>query len=83
MFNFFKPKSNSNNLSQIKLKTGGMHCSSCAVNIDLTLEEMAGVHQCQTNFAQSVTTVDYDPAVIKTTTIKKAIENLGYKIVAS
>lgn len=83
IFNFFRTKPKAGGLVDIKLKTDGMHCSSCAVNIDLALEELTGVTNSKTNFARSETKVEYDPKIVKTQTIKKVVEDLGYKVVSA
>ena len=43
----------------------GMHCSSCAILIDETLEEIPGVASASTNLRQECTTVEYDPSPAK------------------
>lgn len=82
-FNLFKKPAVPKDAKTIKFKTDGMHCSSCAVNIDLTLEELPGVFNAKTNYAQSSTKVEYDEKVIKAATLKKSVEDLGYKVVSS
>lgn len=83
MFNLFKPKqpkSQNNDRKTETLKLSGLHCSSCAVNIDLALEDLLGV-KATTNYAKSESKIDYDP---KQTTLKKihsTIQELGYTIV--
>lgn len=80
MFNLFKPKQKNQNLIQLDWSLDGMHCTSCAVNIDLTLEDLEGVTESNTNFARSIVSVKYDPARIDEDVIKKEIEKLGYSI---
>lgn len=62
-----------------KLKIDGMHCSSCAMNIDFDLEDLAGVKKAQTSYAQQVTEVEYDGDQINSETIIQAIQKTGYK----
>ena len=43
-----------------KLKIEGMHCASCAMNIDFDLEDLDGVKSSNTNYAKSETEVEFD-----------------------
>jgi len=80
MFNFFnkKPKSDNSQLTTVNLSLTGMHCSSCAVNIDLTLEDLAGVLDSHTNYAQSISRIKLDPTKLKVDDLIKEVEKLGY-----
>ena len=80
MFNLFKSKQQAKDQAQVNWSLGGMHCTSCAVNIDLTLEDLNGVSESNTNYAKSTILVKYDPAQIEESLIKKEIEKLGYKV---
>lgn len=65
-------------MTKIKLKIEGMHCSSCAMDIDGELED-CGVEESRTSYAKSVTEVKFDPEEIKENEIIKTIERIGYK----
>ncbi len=56
----------------------GMHCGSCGLLIDETLEEIHGVHRSQTSVRAGRTLVDIDPAVADPDTLAAAITALGY-----
>jgi copper chaperone CopZ len=56
----------------------GMHCPSCAVLIDETLETLPGVASARTHMNRARTTVNYDPATISLETIATAIADVGY-----
>lgn len=60
-----------------------MHCSSCAMNIDGALEDLAGVVSSDTSYAKSVTTITYDESKVKLEKIQKAIEAEGYTVTIS
>lgn len=62
----------------IKLKIGGMHCTSCAMNIDFELEDLAGVNKSDTNYAKQETVVSFDPQVATPQNIIQAIKKLEY-----
>ena len=78
MFKLFKKKQPTG--TQIKLKISGMHCASCSMNIDGTLEELGGVMRSDTSYAHAVTTVEYDPQRIDHSQIMRAIEELDYDV---
>ena len=61
------------------LKLSGLHCSSCAVNIDLSLEDLPGVANSITNYAKSISTIDFDPDKVTSKKIIAEIEKLGYQ----
>jgi len=62
-------------------KISGMHCTACALNVDLDLEEVAGVKSAKTSYAKQEITVEYDPAVIGESQISASIIKAGYKVV--
>lgn len=62
-----------------KLKINGMHCTSCAMNIDFDLEDLPGVSSAKTNYAKQETEVEFDEEKIKLAEILKTIEQTGYK----
>lgn len=62
-----------------KFKIEGMHCTSCAMNIDFDLEDLEGIKSANTNYAKSETEVEFDEEKIGVTQIVKSIEKTGYK----
>ena len=78
MFNILKSKPKG---EIITLKLSGLHCTSCAVNIDLTLEDIPGVFSSKTNYARSVSVIDFDPTKTKPATLIDQITKLGYRAV--
>lgn len=56
----------------------GMHCASCGLLIDDTLEELPGVVSSSTDLRRETTTVEYDPTQTTLTAIAAEIVNLGY-----
>lgn len=51
-------------MQTIKLNIFGMHCTSCAMNIDGELEDTEGVKESKTNYAKQVTEVTFDPEIV-------------------
>ncbi|KKS92089.1 MAG: Heavy metal translocating P-type ATPase [Candidatus Collierbacteria bacterium GW2011_GWB1_44_6] len=83
MFNFLKPKSSPKSdiqkLESEILKLSGLHCTSCAVNIDLALEDLPSV-KAKTNYAKSETKIEYNPGKVTLDEIHFVIRDLGYSI---
>lgn len=47
-------------MQTIKLNIFGMHCTSCAMNIDGELEDTEGVKKAKTNYAKQETEVTFN-----------------------
>jgi len=44
-----------------EIRIAGMHCASCALNIEKALRNRADVYDARVNFADDTATVEYDP----------------------
>ncbi|MFH0929355.1 MAG: heavy metal translocating P-type ATPase [Candidatus Aenigmatarchaeota archaeon] len=64
---------------KITLSVHGMHCASCALNIESYLKKTKGVFSVVVNFSAGETSLEYDPKVISVKQIKDNISKLGYK----
>lgn len=73
-----KIKESKGMLKKVILKIEGMHCSSCAMNIDGELEETEGVKSAKTNYAKSQTEVTFDEEKVTENNIIGAIKHAGY-----
>lgn len=62
----------------LKFKITGMHCASCAMNIDGELEDSGKVVSASTNYAKAETVVEFDPAIISEAEIIETIKKVGY-----
>ena len=60
-------------------KINGMHCTSCAMNIDGELEDTEGVSQSNTNYAKAETKVEFDEGKINQDKIIAIIKKVGYR----
>jgi Cu+-exporting ATPase len=60
------------------LKIGGMHCASCALNIETALKKTSGITSANVSFPLEQAKITYDPEIVSISEIKKAIENVGY-----
>ena len=70
-------------MKKITLTISGMHCASCALNIEKTLKKLDGVESAVVNFANEEATVEYDPKLVDIKKFKKVISDLGYKALES
>ena len=77
MFTLFQKKPQG---QQLTLKIKGMHCTSCAMNIDGALEDTEGVQSAETSYAQSKVVVNFDPKKIDQKKISQIIAQEGYEV---
>ena len=75
MFDFLKKKKAG---ETITFNIDGMHCTSCAMNIDGELEDTEGVISAETSYAKAKTVVNYDPTKIESQQLREVIESLEY-----
>ena len=61
-------------------KIKGMHCVSCAMNIDGELEDALGVLESSTNYAKHLTKVKFDNDKISPEKIAEIIKSTGYAV---
>lgn len=76
MFHFFKRPADGDEETTLKIE--GMHCSSCSMNIDGTLEEIDGVIASSTSYATSKTKVKFNSSKTSIQKLREAIVALGY-----
>ncbi len=66
-------------MKKVVLKITGMHCTSCAMNIDGDLEDyVKGVKSSKTNYAKQVCEVEYEEKEVKVDKIVAQIKETGY-----
>jgi len=68
-------------MKKIKLKIGGMHCTSCVMLIEGDLEDCEGVKCANCNYAKGECTIETDEK-IDLETIKNIIKNDGYSVLS-
>ena len=66
-------------MKKIKLDIKGMHCSSCAMNIDFDLEDIEGVKSAKTSYAKQVTEIEFDEKTVTEKDIAAQIKKTGYE----
>ena len=60
------------------LNTIGMHCRSCSMLVDMTLDELEGVSNVETDHATGTTVVTFDSDTVDIESIIGAIRSVGY-----
>ncbi|MEM3610372.1 MAG: heavy metal translocating P-type ATPase, partial [Candidatus Anstonellales archaeon] len=68
-------------MKKIILPISGMHCNSCARNIESKLKKLNGVYNANVNFANEKATIEFDENKTNEDKIAKVIEKLGYKVI--
>lgn len=66
-------------LKKIVLPIRGMHCVSCAANIENVLKKNAGIKTVSVNFATEKAVIEFDEEKISLEKIAEIINNTGYK----
>ncbi len=67
-------------LERIDIPVAGMSCASCSTTIQKGLSGLDGVEKSNVNFATSIATVFYDPAVVKPKDFISSIRKSGYEV---
>lgn len=67
-------------MSESTYKVVGMHCASCAVNIEKTLKKQPGVHKVEVNYGTEEARIDFDQKIATIKQLSKTIEPLGYRL---
>lgn len=67
-------------MQTIELKTGGMHCGSCSMLIQLSVEDLPGVEEVRADYGTARTSVRFDPALVSAERIMDAIREAGYSV---
>lgn len=64
-----------------EIKISGMHCATCAVNIEKTLAGLKDVAKAQVNFGTDTAHVEYDPSKVSLADLEHAVKEAGYDVV--
>ncbi len=59
----------------------GMGCAACVARVQGTISALEGVHSCNVSLASNSAQVDFDPGVITSADIRKAVQDAGYDLV--
>jgi copper chaperone len=69
-------------MKTMEIQVTGMRCSGCEMLVSEALEEMDGVSKAKASHQTGVIEVEYDPAKADLETMKKVIEEQGFKVSA-
>ena len=61
-----------------RLRISGMHCTSCSMLVDMTLEELDGVQSAETDHASGESVVTFDSDVVSPEVMVEAVRKVGY-----
>lgn len=64
-----------------EIKISGMHCASCALNVEKSLQDVEGVEDAQVNFGTEKATVEYDPEKVELVELEEKVQDAGYGVV--
>ena len=66
-----------------ELKIAGMHCASCALNLERAFQGRDDVSEARVNFATGTATVEYDPERATLADLEQVVSGAGYAVVHS
>lgn len=64
-----------------ELKISGMHCATCAINIEESLSKLDDVSKAQVNFGTDTAHVEFDPSKTSLAELEMAIRDAGYEVI--
>mgnify|MGYP001566500545 CR=1 FL=1 len=67
-------------MKKVKILIQGMHCASCASNIERSLKKVSGVKEVSVSLMTHKGIVEAEDSV-KDAELQKAVERTGYKVV--
>lgn len=67
--------------NKAEIKIAGMHCASCALNVEKSLNKLEGVAKAQVNFGTEKATVEYDANKVELQELEDTVEEAGYGVV--
>ena len=70
-----------NTAKRVNLSLSGMHCTSCALIIEKSLNKVQGVKEAHVNFAAEKGLIVYDESVVKNESLIDAVKRAGYSAV--
>jgi len=73
-----KTKDVPDSITKTSMQIKGMHCASCAVNIEKKLRAADGVSKANVNYANEKAYVEYDAASASTDDFVEVVKKLGY-----
>ncbi len=66
-------------MEKVVLNISGMHCASCATNIEGALKRLPGIFSARVNFAIEKAYIEFEPQKLKITDLIATVEKSGYQ----
>jgi Cu+-exporting ATPase len=67
-------------VAEFAIRSGGVTCPTCVVNIEASLADMPGVDRVDVNFGAERVTVAYDPDHVSVEELRRSIASTGYRV---
>jgi Cu+-exporting ATPase len=67
-------------IKKTNLPITGMHCASCAVNIENAFKNHPGVSSASVNYATQTAALEYDPVQTDPSQLKQVVIDAGYQV---
>lgn len=68
---------------EVRLTVEGMSCAGCEANLRFALSSLPGVERAKADYRVKQVEVAFDPALTSEDELRRAIEEIGYTVVAS
>lgn len=68
-------------VSRIEVSIGGMSCTACEQTIQTSVSKLDGIKSVKASYTVGKAIVDYSPSLVDTSNIRKAITDVGYKVI--
>jgi len=65
-------------MKKVTLDIAGMRCGACAIGIELMLAKKKGIKSAKVSLNERTAFVEYDPEIVASSDISKAVCDLGY-----
>lgn len=69
------------NMKKETYKIEGIHCASCVLTIERTLQKQAGVKSASVNFANESALIEFDENLISENNLAKTVTDIGYQLI--
>ena len=69
-------------MEKITIKVDGMSCEHCVKSVTSAVSALSGVSGVQVDLKSGIVSLEHDPAAAPLGTIKAAIEDQGFDVVA-
>ena len=65
------------------IKIGGMTCAACSQRVEKAISKLEGISKVSVNLATEKATLEYDPELIRLSSIKDCILHTGYQVLVA